>query len=109
MQVSNAMVRLFKEQFGRGPTKAKTHWAGPDGLMCILEETFTPAEKNLAAAGEHQRVMDVRLYFQRATRDLFIATVEEITGRRVASFMSAIDPHTDTAMECFVFEPEAAT
>ena len=29
-QVSNEMVKLYKDQFGRGPTKARTAWAGPD-------------------------------------------------------------------------------
>src|SRR5829696_7921573 len=29
MEVSNAMVKLHKEQFGRGPTNARTYFAGP--------------------------------------------------------------------------------
>ena len=28
MEISNTMVRLYKEVFGRGPTKARTHWTG---------------------------------------------------------------------------------
>jgi hypothetical protein len=35
MEVANTMIRLYKKQFGRGPTKARTHWAGPDTLICI--------------------------------------------------------------------------
>ena len=27
-EVTNAMVRIYKEQFGRGPTKARTNYAG---------------------------------------------------------------------------------
>ena len=27
--VSNALVALHKEQFGRGPTTARSHFAGP--------------------------------------------------------------------------------
>ena len=27
-QISNEMVRLYKEQFGRGPTRARTYWCG---------------------------------------------------------------------------------
>ncbi len=40
--VSNEMVRLYKDQFGRGPTKARTHWAGPDILVVALEDTLSP-------------------------------------------------------------------
>ena len=29
MEVSNTMVRLFKDQFGRGPTTARTCWTVP--------------------------------------------------------------------------------
>jgi uncharacterized protein YbcI len=106
MEVSNAIVQLFKEQFGRGPTKARSHWAGPDALVCILRETFTPAEKNMVALGEHQRLRDVRLFFQAATEERFREVVSAIVGRRVESFMSAVDTTTDTAMEMFIFEPD---
>jgi hypothetical protein len=30
MAISNEMVRLYKDLFGRGPTKARTVWGGPD-------------------------------------------------------------------------------
>lgn len=46
----NEMVRLYNEQFGRGPTKTRTNWAGCDVLVVTLEETFTPAERSLRAA-----------------------------------------------------------
>src|SRR4051794_24690756 len=35
-QISNTMVRLYKEQFGRGPTSARTNWAGPDTIITVL-------------------------------------------------------------------------
>jgi uncharacterized protein YbcI len=106
MDVSNAMVHLFKEQFGRGPTKARSNWAGHDTLVCVLRESFTPAEKNMVALGEHQRLRDVRLFFQAATEERFREVVGSIVGRPVESFMSAIDTHTDTAIEVFIFEPD---
>ena len=56
------MVRLYKELFGRGPTKARSYFAGPDVLVCILRETFTPAERSLVAMGEKQRVRDARVF-----------------------------------------------
>ena len=106
MEVSNAMVRLYKDQFGRGPTKVRTSFAGQDALLCTLEETFTPAEKNLAAMGEHQRLRDLRIYFQYACETEFRDTVEQITGRKVRAFVSGIDVGEDIASELFYLEPE---
>ena len=105
--VSREMVRLYKEQFGRGPTKARTDWAGPDTLITLLEDTFTPAERNLVRLGEHQKVRDMRTFFQYATVPEFCEPVERLTGRRVRSFLSAIDTRANgLAMETFVLYPE---
>src|SRR3954447_10132076 len=81
MEISNAMVQLYKGQFGRGPTAARTYWAGPDAVMCVLEDTLTPAERNLIKMGEHQRLRDTRMYFQYATVREFCEPIERITGR----------------------------
>ncbi|HWF31589.1 MAG TPA: Na-translocating system protein MpsC family protein [Solirubrobacteraceae bacterium] len=104
--VSNAMVRLYKDQFGRGPTKVRSHYAGPDALVCLLEHTFTPAEKNLQAMGEHQRLRDTRTFFQYASAGEFVSSVEQATGRKVRSFISGICTNTDVAAELFVLEPK---
>ena len=107
MEVSNAMVRLYKEQFGRGPTQARSHWAGPDSITCFLEDTLTPAERNLVQMGQHQRLRDMRLFFQYATVTGFCQPVENITGRKVRSFHSSIDTKVDgLAIETFIFYPE---
>src|SRR3982751_1147472 len=107
MQVSNEMVRLYKEQFGRGPTKARTDWAGPDVLITVLEDTLTPAERNLVRLGEDAKVRDMRTFFQYATVREFCEPVERLTGRQVRSFLSAIDTQVDgIAMETFVLHPE---
>jgi uncharacterized protein YbcI len=105
--LSREMVRLYKEQFGRGPTKARTDWAGPDVLITVLEDTLTPAERNLTRLGEHGRVRDMRTFFQYATVKEFCEPVERLTGRRVRAFLSAIDTQVDgLAMETFVLYPE---
>jgi uncharacterized protein YbcI len=107
LAISNAMVKLYKEQFGRGPTKARTHWCGPDLIVVTLEDTLTPAEHNLVRLGEHQRLRDLRLFFQYATVRAFCESVEEITGRTVRAFFSAIDTEVDgMAVEVFSLYPE---
>src|SRR6476659_8596187 len=82
-EISREMVRLYKELFGRGPTKARTEFAGPDIVICSLENTFTPAERRLAEMGEHQRLRDTRMYFQYATADKFREIIERFTGRKI--------------------------
>jgi uncharacterized protein YbcI len=107
VQVSNAMVRLYKEQFGRGPTKARTYWAGPDMLTVVLEETLTPAERNLAAMGEHERLRETRMFFQYAALSDFCDPVERITGRKIRAFISGIDTDVEgLSVESFVLHPE---
>jgi uncharacterized protein YbcI len=107
MQISNEMVALYKEQFGRGPTKARTNWAGPDVLVTVLEDTLTPAERNLVKLGEHQRLRDLRMFFQYATVTQFCEPVERLTGRKVRAFHSSIDTVADgMAIEVFVLHPE---
>ena len=105
--ISREMVRLYKEQFGRGPTKARTEFAGPDIVICTLEDSFTPAERRLADMEEHQRLRDTRLYFQHATKGEFIGTIEKVLNRRVRAFNSSIDTHKDVSVEVFHLEPDA--
>jgi uncharacterized protein YbcI len=107
-EISREMVRLYKEQFGRGPTKARTEFAGPDIVVCTLEDSFTPAERRLAEMGEHQRLRDTRLYFQHATKAAFLGTIERIVNRKVRAFNSSVDTHTDVSVEVFHLEPSSA-
>src|SRR3954471_20517773 len=107
MQISNEIVRLYKEQFGRGPTKARTNWAGPDVLVTVLEDTLTPAERNLVKLEEHQRLRALRMFFQYASVPEFCEPVERLTGRKVRAFHSSIDTMADgMGIEVFVLHPE---
>lgn len=106
-EISREMVRLYKELFGRGPTKARTEFAGPDIVICTLENTFTPAERSLADLGEHQRLRDTRMYFQAATHDRFTEIVERLTGRKVRAFISGLDAGVDVCAEVFYLEQKS--
>src|SRR3954469_14627132 len=108
MALSNEMVRLYKDLFGRGPTKARTYFAGPDVVICTLENTLTPAERSMAEMGEHQRLRDVRLFFQHSREQDFREAVERITGRRVRAFVSGMDTKEDIAAELFYLEPNGS-
>ena len=104
--VSNAMVKLHKEQMGRGPTNARTHFAGPDTLVCTLEDSLLPAERTMIEMGEHQRVRETRMFLQVASQKQFVDAVEQLLSRKVRAFASAIDPGPGVVFEIFSFEPE---
>ena len=95
-EISREMVRLYKELFGRGPTKARTEFAGPDIVICTLENTFTPAER------------DTRMYFQSATAGKFREIIERLTGRKVRAFISGLDAGVDVCCEVFYLENDNA-
>jgi uncharacterized protein YbcI len=103
--VSNALVALHKEQFGRGPTKAHTALAGPDTLVCVFRNALLPAELALVEMGEANRVREARLFYHAATERRFSAAVEEILGRKVISCTSAVDPNHDVVVATFLLEP----
>ena len=109
-EISKEMVRLYKEQFGRGPTKVRTAWAGPDVIVTTLEDTLTPAERTLLRLGEHERLRDMRMFFQYASVKEFCEPVERLTGRTVKAFISGIDTGSDgLAVELFVLHPDGST
>ena len=103
--ISNEMVRLYKQQFGRGPTKTRTDWAGSDVIVVTLEETFTPVERSLRRLGKHQELRDLRMLFQYAEAETFCEPIERLTGRKVRAFISGIDTEADLATELFVLHP----
>ena len=107
--ISNEMVRIYKDLFGRGPTKARTNWAGADVLITLLEESLTTSELNLLAQGEHERLRELRTYFQYAYTREFCEPVERITGRRVKAFISGIDTAAEgVCSEVFILHPDGS-
>ena len=102
------MVKLHKEQMGRGPTSARSHFAGPDTLVCTLENSLLPAERTMVEMGEHQRVRETRMFLQVASQQQFIDAVEALVPRKVRAFASATDPEQGVVFEVFSFEPQAA-
>jgi uncharacterized protein YbcI len=100
---------LYKEGFGRGPDRARTYWSGTDALTVLLEDTFTPAERNLVKLGQHERLRESRIFFQYASAREFCEPVERLTGRKVRAFISGIDTAVDgLSVETFVLHPEGS-
>jgi uncharacterized protein YbcI len=102
--ISDRIVQLHKELYGKGPTKVKTYYQG-DLVVVLLRGGFTRVEHTLIDAGRSASVVDQRREFQEAVRKPFVAAVTEATGREVVSFMSTVDHSTDLLAEVFVLAP----
>jgi uncharacterized protein YbcI len=102
--LSRAFVQLYKDCYGKGPTKARTYIAG-DLVVCLLEGGFLTGEKTLLDAGRGASVSNGRAAVQEILRQRFIDTIEDITGRKVITYISGVDLQTETTAELFVLEP----
>jgi uncharacterized protein YbcI len=102
--ISNAIVHLFSEYYGRGPTRSKAYLFD-DYVTCVLEDTMTTVERTLVECGRRDLVRDVRLAFQAEMADSFTGAVEKITGRKVLNYHSQITFDPEFCFEMFVLEP----
>ena len=105
LEVANVMVHLYKDAFGRGPTKARALFSGSDLLVVLLEDVMTLAERRLVALGEPSRARDHRLFLQNALDEVKRAEVKRILRRNVLTCISGTDPNHDLAAELFVLDP----
>jgi uncharacterized protein YbcI len=105
-EVTNGIVRLFSEYYGRGPTRAKSYLLDDTYLVTVLRDTLTTVERTLAETGHGDQVRSVRLTFQEAMADSFKAVVEEALGRRVVSYHSQLLIDADMGFELFVLEED---
>ena len=99
--ISDGIVALLKEFYGRGPDKTKTYVNG-DLVVCLLRGGFTRVEQTLREGGHGDDVIRQRMAFQDVMRDRFTEVVEDATGRRVIGFMSGNQQDPDMICEIFV-------
>jgi uncharacterized protein YbcI len=102
--ISEGLVALLKEFYGRGPTRAKSYYED-DLVVCVLRGGFSPVEQTLLKAGRGAAVISQRMEFQDIMRDRFAAVIEDATGRRVIGFMSGNQQAPDIMCEVFILAP----
>jgi uncharacterized protein YbcI len=105
--ISTAVVHVFSEHTGRGPTRARTTIDGQT-VVVILQDGMTKAEQSLVDAGRHAEVLELRRTFQETMRDDLVAVVERLTARSVRAFMSANHIAPDAAAEVFLLDSKVA-
>ena len=102
-EVSNAMVGLKKDFYGKGPTKAKT-FLNDNYVFCVMEGGLTRNEQTLIERGHEDLVRTYRLRFQEAMEGPTVEAIQRITGRSVIGYHSQIVFNPDRAFEIFVLD-----
>jgi len=102
--ISDGMVALLKEFYGRGPTRTKTYFED-DLVVCLLRGGFSRVEQTLLDGGRGSSVIRQRMEFQELMRDRFEGVIESATGRRVIGFMSGNQQDPDIMCEVFILAP----
>lgn len=107
VELSNAMVALHRQYFGRGPGAAKS-FVNDAMVVCILSDIYTAVERTLIGAGQTEHVRRTRGLHQNVLEDEYKASVEEIMGRRVEAFLSVVHVDPDVAIEIFLLGDSVA-
>src|SRR3954447_13520849 len=104
VELSNAVVRVHKQFYGKGPTKARSHLS-QDLLTVVLEGGYTRSEQTLHERGFDEQVLQSRLAMQGSVEGELRSAVEGILHRSVRSFRSATARSHEMQAEIFVLEP----
>ena len=103
-EITNGIVGLFAEYYGRGPTRAKTYLLDDAYVVTVLRDTMTTVEHTLAKGGHGEQVRNVRLTFQAEMAESYKGVVEKALGREVASYHSQLLIDADIGFELFVLK-----
>ena len=102
--ISDGMVALIKEFYGRGPTRTKSYHQD-DLVVCVLRGGFSRVEQTLLDGGRSGAVIEQRIAFQDVMRTQFTGVIEGATGRPVIGFMSGNQQDPDLMCEIFILGP----
>jgi uncharacterized protein YbcI len=106
MALSNAMVGLKKQYFGKGPSRARAYLMD-EYVFVVMEGGLTRSEETLLAAGKADLVRNYRLAFQETVTHTTVTAVEELTGRKVLTYHSQILFDPTRVFEIFVLDAPA--
>jgi uncharacterized protein YbcI len=103
-QISDSIVGILREHYGRGPMKAKTY-ALDDVIVVIMRGSgFTALEQTHMDSGQPSRVVAMREEFQAVMAESSKQTIEQLTGRTVVAFLSQAHVDPDITVEMFFID-----
>ena len=98
--LSTALVKLYRELFGRGPVTTTTY-AFDAGYVTFLREVLAPHERLLVLGGHTDLVCQARAAIREAERERLIGEVQRVTGRPVLHDSFQFQPERNLAIELF--------
>ncbi len=102
-EITNRIVALMREHYGRGPIKAKTYVLD-NLIVCVLSNGFTAIERTMMEGGEPNQVLEMRRGFQRLMKERYSEMIEALTGRKVLAFLSQAHVEPDLTIEMFLMD-----
>ena len=103
LEISNGIVQLMSNHYGRGPNKAKS-FVVDHYVFVVLEDLLTRAETTMVENGHADLVREMRITFQADMADEFKGVVETALGRKVLTYQSQVVFDPPMGFEVFVLE-----
>ena len=104
-KLATAIVKNYRDRFGRGPTTARAH-VGRDYALIILGQAQTEVEQSLVAEGEKDSVELLRRRIRQLAANEFSETTEEIVGRKVLAMLGDHNADANVSVLVFLLEPD---
>jgi uncharacterized protein YbcI len=98
--IANAVVRIHREQVGRGAARVQAT-ARPEAVVVLLQDVLTKAEQSLVAVGEQDAVVELRRRCYAVMEFELVAEVERLTGSAVTACLN--DAHVEPDVSVLVF------
>ena len=103
-QITTEIVRLYREYYGRGPTRAKSYMLDEGFVVTVVRESMTTVERTLTEAGHGAQVRLMRMTFQAAMSELFKDVVALALSRPVVAYHGQLLVDADIGFEMFVLD-----
>lgn len=100
--ISNELVRLHRQHFGRGPTQTRT-LVVEEMVVCRMTDPFTPAERTLIGLGRMDEVRVARRAIREGLATEFAGVIEGLVDRPVVAWAFDLHLDPDIAVEAFLF------
>jgi uncharacterized protein YbcI len=102
--ISNSIVAIIREHYGRGPKKAKTYVLDDLVVVVMRGSGFTALEQTIMDDDGADRVVAMRHDFQRLMAGRYTDAIAGLTGREVVAFLSQAHVEPDVTIEIFLMD-----
>lgn len=102
--ISEAIVGMRREHYGRGAVHAKSYAIDDVIVVVTRENGLTPLERTIVDAGAPGRLIALREDFLHAMTGRFNETIEQLTGQKVLACLYEVSLEPDITIVSFVLD-----